>query len=40
MKEALMHIIGTVYLPILKNEAICAHMETLLERYVIPEFTN
>lgn len=40
MKEAIMHIIGTVHLPILRSSQISAHMETLLEKYVIPEFTN
>lgn len=40
MKEALLHIIGVLHGVIEDTEEICSQMELLLERYVIPEFTN
>lgn len=40
MKEALMHIIGLLKSPILKNTYLKENMEVLLEKYVLPELKN
>jgi len=40
VKEAIMHIIGTIRKSIMENETIRDNMEFLLQKYVIPEFTN
>jgi Importin, protein involved in nuclear import len=40
MKEAIMHIIGTLAKPILKNDSLKSNMEYLLHKYVVPEFHN